>query len=259
MEIVKVNQELMNGYKETTPNSLMRTLQLNSTDKLRTYNNDLTHTDWKPLTESINVFSFSTGLKERPKQIEIDIILRFVKSQFPDFTKEECDEAFSLYLARKLEFTESHFNSFSSLFVGNILNSYRTYRQMNLTKLSAYKKPNIKHEIPTKMKFLHTNFKPKYNRLLNDGEKFSACFSNIDCWLFYTSLDECGILKIEKEQRQRVWEEVNKDLGWFTPKLHHKKPDQDDCIKQCKIVLFKEWLTEKVESLTSFDDLIVNI
>jgi hypothetical protein len=244
------------GYKDSTPNSLIRTLQLNSNPKIRTFSNDLTSGEWKPLLVILSRFGYSTGLKSIPDNRELELILNFVKREFPDFTKEECDEAFSLYLAQKLEFKDSHYNSFSSLFIGNILNSYRTYRQTNLTKLSAYKKPDVKLEVPTKMKFMHTNFKPKYNKMLEDGKPFNECFSNIDSWLFYTSLDECGILNIPKEERQKVWDEIRKDISWFTPKLHHKKPDQDDFIKQCKIILFKDWVNLQIDSLTSFDELL---
>lgn len=177
-----------------------------------------------------------------------------MKREFPDFTKEECDEAFSLYLAKKLEFKESHFGSFSSLFVGSILQSYRSYRQHNFSELNKYKNPKLNDEIPTKMAYLNKAFKPKYEKLLN-GEPYGKCFSDIDGWLFYTSLEECGILKISKEERQKAWDDVRSDLSWFTVKREKMKPTKDDCIKQSKINLFKIWVQNKVDELCDFDEI----
>lgn len=106
-----------------------------------------------------------------------------------------------------------------------------------------------------KIEFLKVNFQPKYEKLLN-GRNILECFSSIDGWLFYNSLTEAGILKHDKADKQRIWDEVRLDLSWFEPTKKNPKPSKTLTINETKRRLFVRWVIERAENLESFEDII---
>ena len=223
-------------YKPTVKDSLVRTLALNQGLKLRSYPQDLNCQEWSVVVSSIDGFALMSGIREPIQDMEMSAIIKFIRREFSDFTRDELEEAFSLYNAKKLEFKDSHYNTFSAAFLGSVLQSYRQYRRYNLTELNKFKKPSqqdMKYEKHNRMEYYKKSLFPKYNRVMN-GENFETVFHPMDCWLFYQSLDDAGLIQINKEQRQKVWDEVRGNLSWFEATQRKKTPDKDMVINETK-------------------------
>lgn len=90
-----------------------------------------------------------------------------------------------------------------------------------------------------------------------NGENFETVFHPMDCWLFYQSLDDAGLIQISKEQRQKVWDEVRGNLSWFEATQRKKYPDKDMVINETKKRLFKNWIIDKIESLEDLEQWVI--
>ncbi len=86
------------------------------------------NSQWTELKEELVAQALRIGLSEPPSIDELVDICRFVQREFKDFNILEVKNAFSLYAAQKLDFRDNPYNKLSSLFIGNVLSSYRRHR-----------------------------------------------------------------------------------------------------------------------------------
>jgi hypothetical protein len=87
---------------------------------------DYDNTNKQDLAKTLVQLSYFVGIKE-PVSIEsLKLIVNFLCSQFPHFNKDELIEAFNLSCSGKLGDFE-HFQNFSPIYIGKIINSYLAY------------------------------------------------------------------------------------------------------------------------------------
>lgn len=72
------------------------------------------------------------GIKEMPKADEIKMMVFFIKQQFGDLTLTELTNAFNLAIGRKLDIDPNHYQNFSALYLGGILNAYKEYKKSHI-------------------------------------------------------------------------------------------------------------------------------
>lgn len=107
-------------------NPLERTLvQLYKTDNLlfEKYTND----DKQELAKRLIRLSFFVGIKEPLSLDELKLLVFFLCSQFPKFTSEELEQAFMMACSGKFGAFE-HYQSFSPIYIGKVINAYETSR-----------------------------------------------------------------------------------------------------------------------------------
>lgn len=87
---------------------------------------DYDNTKKQELAKLLVQLSYFVGIKE-PVSIEsLKLIVNFLCTQFPNFNKDELIEAFNLACSGKLGDFE-HFQNFSPIYIGKIINSYLAY------------------------------------------------------------------------------------------------------------------------------------
>ena len=64
-----------------------------------------------------------------PQAEEIKMMVFFIKQQFGELTLSELTNAFNLAIGRKLDIDPNHYQNFSALYVGGILNAYKEYSE----------------------------------------------------------------------------------------------------------------------------------
>jgi len=68
------------------------------------------------------------GFKETPSDAETMVLVDFINSRLSKFSIEEFKVAFTLFIEGKLDITREHYNSFSSIYLGRVMESYGRYR-----------------------------------------------------------------------------------------------------------------------------------
>jgi len=107
---------------------------------------------------------------------ECSFALNFLKNQHKDFSFEEIQEAFEFYAGMKLEFQESHFQSFTNDFISKVLFSYKRYRNKALAKYHREKEKMEEQKEPTpeeleaiEQDFLNNCLYKPYEKALKNG------------------------------------------------------------------------------------------
>lgn len=68
------------------------------------------------------------GIKETPSQVEMLSLTDFIRGSLGKYSPEDFKIAFTLYCENNLDENREHFQSFSALFVGRVMESYSRYR-----------------------------------------------------------------------------------------------------------------------------------
>ena len=87
---------------------------------------DYDNTNKQELAKTLVQLSYFVGIKEPLSIDTLKLIVNFLCTQFPNFNKDELIEAFNLSCSGKLGDFE-HFQNFSPIYIGKIINSYLTY------------------------------------------------------------------------------------------------------------------------------------
>lgn len=80
-------------------------------------------------TEIVNNISYGIGIREPLDAVDIDNVFSYLVRNFKLLSLKDVAEAFDLYSAQRLEFKESHFNSFDRVFIGKVLTSYEAHKK----------------------------------------------------------------------------------------------------------------------------------
>jgi len=78
--------------------------------------------------------ALSIGIREPLELRDFDNIFTFLKRNYGGLNLQEIAEAFDYYSAQRLDFKDSHFNSFDQVFVGKVLKSYQNQKQKERLK-----------------------------------------------------------------------------------------------------------------------------
>lgn len=123
----------------------------------------------KDVGQTLVYTALMVGLK--PEKIEIDIIVRFVKKNYPSLTLENIIEAFELNSSNKHWKIVEPYGSYNTIFVGKILTSFEIWNQnKKLRELKALPKP-VKKDIIS-----HDEAKPMLKALAKELKKIDLKF-----------------------------------------------------------------------------------
>lgn len=90
--------------------------------RFRTYDNKAK----QELAKSLIELSYFVGIKEPLSLDNLKLLVKFLCTQYPNFTKDELIEAVNISCSGKLGDIE-HFQNFSPMYLGKIINGYLSY------------------------------------------------------------------------------------------------------------------------------------
>lgn len=109
-----------------------RILDAHSRPKLR----DLSDTD--KLCDMIHNWSLMMGIKESLSHAEKMLIVNFLKNNFSDLSVGDITVALELAAAGDFAINPEHYQSFSIVYIGGILNAYKTRLSFEIQKQQQY-------------------------------------------------------------------------------------------------------------------------
>ena len=207
-------------------------------------------------------------------QIQMLVILDFIKDKFGDLTAEEIKQAFKMYVAK--EFPDIKvFRILDSIVVGDVLNAFREYRNESLRTYSQKKQLLLTQEVPiseSEKKEIRKNLLKLIQKEIKENQ-----FSH-EAHFIYDDLFEKGIIKIsdldkkilyKKELEKYNQEEIKhiSDRGFYSKsklleelkqKINSKNPIAT-VQNRCKSIIISDYLTRNFEEIESlFLSLIEN-
>lgn len=130
-----------------------------------------TNENKQDLAKSLVRLSFFVGIKEPLSIEELKLLVFFLCSQFPKFTAEELEQAFLMACSGKFGNFE-HYQSFSPIYVGKVINAYEVYRSQAFAKYKTLNQErNYELEDNEKAK-KYNPLKGAYQALLSEWEKY---------------------------------------------------------------------------------------
>lgn len=94
-------------------------------------NNSIVTNEFKLVFGAI---ALNIGIRDPLELRDFDNIFTFLKRNYGGLNLQEIAEAFDYYSAQRLDFKDSHFNSFDQVFVGKVLKSYQNQKQKERLK-----------------------------------------------------------------------------------------------------------------------------
>ena len=159
------------------------------------------------------------GIKETPQADEVKMIVFFIKQNFGDLTLEEITNSFNLAIARKLDIDPNHYQNFSALYVGGILDAYKEYKG-NHIKLYRQKELEAQEQAEAEK-----------NRPSDEELKEMRLHSLLGIWDRYKSGDED-----EVEWQVTAYYDILMDAGLITLTNDEKK----DIAQRAKAICLDE-------------------
>jgi len=156
--------------------------------------------------------------EKRDLQVQMLVIMDFIKTKFGNLTIPEVQEAFKMYVAR--EFSEIKvFRILDCVSVGEVLDAYKTFRNESLMVYSRKKSDllNAPKEVTEEQK---QKIREEFLKSLFDDlktEKFST-----DAWLLFEELEVSGKIKLSND---------DKNLQYKTEELRYIKNLEEAFIK----------------------------
>lgn len=230
-------------------------------DKIR----DLGEEGWQSVYVVLLKWCKFLGIKEAPDKEEMKLILFFIKQHFAEFTLDEIVNAFNLAVARKLDIDPNHYQNFSSLYVGGILNAYKEHRGKHIV---SYRQEVEKIEREAQDKANKPSAEElhemRVNSLLTIWETFRDGDEEEVEWqvhVYYDILVEAGLINLTKEQKADILqraksickqEALTQVKNEFTRKRiikaiteHSSKTPEERVLTKCKLLVVQE-LFEKL-------------
>ena len=136
------------------------------------------------------------------------VISSMLKNQFGHWSLTDIGKAFEVYASGKLGSIE-HYGIFSPKFFGQVLQAYREWKAKETKK----QKPiEVEKQIPMKQKSKEEIQLEAYEFVKDCYEKgeeiYTANWS--DCYLY---MEKNGIIKLSKEQKIKIFEQVKKEIN----------------------------------------------
>jgi len=151
-------------------NPTERTLvQLYKTDNLpfEKYTND----NKQDLAKRLVRLSFFVGIKEPLSIEEIKLLVFFLCSQYPRFTSEELEQAFMMACSGKFGAFE-HYQSFSPIYIGKVINSYETSRATAYSRYKTLNQQKTNEEEDRAKAEKYNPLKGAYEVIITEYEKY---------------------------------------------------------------------------------------
>ena len=161
----KLEESILNKLNPTE-----RTLvQLYKTDNLifEKYTND----HKQELAKRLMRLSFFVGIKEPLSLDELKLLVFFLCSQYPKFTSEELEQAFMMACSGKFG-TFEHYQSFSPIYIGKVINAYETSRATAYSKYKTLNQRKANEEEDQAKAQQYNPLKGAYEVIITEYEKY---------------------------------------------------------------------------------------
>lgn len=169
--------------------------------KIRDYNEN----QFKEVATALKLISVNSGVNEPLEDWASLELLKFIKTEFKDFSFTEIREAFAKYNAGKLSFSTGAYQNFSQKFVADVLNAYKSFR--NKALLKYYKElERVESEKPLKPEeveaieedFINNCLYKPYEKALKN--KTEVVFDDAIASSILLKMLKKGVLMISKEE-----------------------------------------------------------
>lgn len=182
--------------------------------------NELKIRDTETLTDyqeqNVNLFSqtwnkatFSIGIREPLESDELQVIYEFVHEEYKSLSLKDIDKAFRLYASQKLDFKDSHYQSFDNVFIGKVLISYQEWLRKDNLKPKVYIEPS--HQIGNKLDPIAEREKAfKFiDKVWSDKKSFPIIANWSDAFLY---AEESNLISLSNDEKIKIKEEVELDI-----------------------------------------------
>jgi hypothetical protein len=210
---------------------------------------------WTEIKKELLAQALRVGIQKPPEVEELVDLCSFISREFKNLNINELRKAFSLYQAGKLDFTDNPYNTFSCLFVGNILGSFKRYKGTHLAKTQSKQLTDFSETQIDKKQYYEEYLFMKYDALL----KGKYIFTEEDERHLYRKLTEGLHIKIATN-REKV--SAMEDADNQEPKKYRQnEQERDNKVKaRAKRICFRNWINrmafEEIDLRTEINKLI---
>ncbi len=169
------------------------------------------------LKKRIFLFAAMVGIKEPLTIRQVGIIHEFLVKKFPDFGTDEITDALEMAASKQFEIDSEHYQSFNIVYLGKILDAYRTYRTEELRKERIAKDAEERKVIEIADEKRQPSSNSEYQKLCYDciiediKEKkrlpIGACWEEA-----YLYLEGIGKIALTSEEKEMYMENVKVSL-----------------------------------------------
>lgn len=169
------------------------------------------------LKKRIFLFAAMVGIKEPLTISQVGIIHEFLVNKFPDFGTDEITDALEMAASKQFEIDSEHYQSFNIVYLGKILDAYRTYRTEELRKERIAKEGEERKadDIADEKRQPNAVFeyqKLSYDCIVEDIQKkkrlpIGACWEEA-----YLYLENIGKIVLTNEEKEMYLENVKVSL-----------------------------------------------
>ena len=149
-------------------------------------------------TEILAMIAFlmiMVGFKEKPSKAEAIVLVDYIKSRLSRFSIEEFKVAYTLFVEGKLDIDREHYNAFSTIYLGRVMDSYGRYRFQHLkdaeleVQADQDEKPQVNIE----------------NLIISQFERFLAHKEIHDYGsIQYRYLSQIGLIDLTRDQKMEI-------------------------------------------------------
>ena len=149
------------------------------------------------LSELVSYLGAMIGMKELPSQVQSVALTDFIKGTLGRFSPDDFKIAFTLLCENKLDTDREHFQSFSPLYLGRVMDSYSRYR---FKYISQQDEPE-----PVKM-----TEKEEYEFMVKSClDAFEKYKEGVEFYDFgsvkFLFLEKNGIISLTKERKNEIY------------------------------------------------------
>ena len=150
------------------------------------------------------------GIKDMPNAEEIKMIVFFIKQNFGDLTLDEITNAFNLAIARKLSVDPNHYQNFSALYIGGILDAYKEYKISHIQLFRQKEMEEQERVLAEKNKPSKEELKEmRLNSLLTIWENYKTGEEEEVEWqvtAYYDILTDAGLITLSNDEKKDIAE-----------------------------------------------------
>lgn len=148
------------------------------------------------------------GIKEMPQAEEIKMMVFFIKQQFGELTLSELTNAFNLAIGRKLDIDPNHYQNFSALYVGGILNAYKEYKKTHIKVYRDKEDKALEEEATRKARPSDEELQEmRLKALLNIWDNYKSGEEPEVEWqvtAYYDILNDAGLINLSNEEKKDI-------------------------------------------------------
>lgn len=178
----------------------------------------------------------SSEIEKKDLQIQMLVVMDFIKSKFGNLTIPEIQEAFKMYVAR--EFPQIKvFRILDCVSVGEVLDAYKSFRNESL-RIYSQKKTELLNAPKQVTDQDRAAIRESFLKTVFDELKEHKYFP--DAWLLFDELEASGIIKISNQ---------DKEFQYKTEQLRYLRTLEEDYAKRPHSTIAKADLNTARETI----------